>query len=171
MPRLAIAFAAVAMIAMAPPGLAAEETTLPARKAGIWELTTSMDEGVGPREQTMKICIGAEMEANTVSASIAEHKQSCARYEIKKSESGTVVDAECVFNGRNVTSETEMSGDFASAFSIKISSTTSDEKPGGKQTIVVRRRITQNGKYLGESCGDLKPGEAMAADGTKVLVQ
>jgi len=29
----------------------------------------------------------------------------------------------------------------------------------------------QNGKYLGGDCGDLKPGEAMAADGTKVLVQ
>ena len=31
--------------------------------------------------------------------------------------------------------------------------------------------IEQQGKYLGESCGDLKAGEAMGTDGTRVMVQ
>lgn len=39
------------------------------------------------------------------------------------------------------------------------------------QTRAAKRTIVQNGKYLGEACGDMKPGEAMTADGTKTTVQ
>ena len=42
-----------------------ESATLPTRKAGLWELKTSMDEGGGPREQVMKMCISEEMERLT----------------------------------------------------------------------------------------------------------
>jgi hypothetical protein len=41
----------------------------------------------------------------------------------------------------------------------------------GTRSVSVKRSITQTGKYLGESCGDLKAGEAKGADGKKVLVQ
>lgn len=150
---------------------AADGPTLPQRKAGFWELKTSMDEGGGPREQAMKMCIDASMEANTVIASISEHKQNCEKYDIKTEGGRTVVDAKCVFNGRYVTSVTEMDGDFTSAFKIKIASTTSDTKASSQQSIVVKRTILQSGTYLGENCGDLKPGEAEAPDGTKLLVQ
>lgn len=149
----------------------ADDATLPERKAGFWELKTSMDEGRGPREQSMKMCIDANMEANTVRASLAEHRKNCEKYEIRKDSGNTVVDMSCSFNGRFVESLTEMEGDFAKSFKIKISSTTSDTRESNQQTITVKRTILQDGTYLGENCGDLRPGEAMAADGTKVLVQ
>jgi hypothetical protein len=149
----------------------AEETTLPARKAGMWELKTSMDEGRGPREQSMKICIDATMEANTVQASLAEHKQNCEKYNIRKDGDKTVVDMTCKFNGRHVESLTEMEGDFSKVFKIKISSTTSDTREATQQTITVKRIILQDGTYLSESCGDLRPGEALSPDGAKILVQ
>jgi len=103
---------AALLTATQPTASPAGEATLPARKAGLWELQTSMDEGMGPREQTIKMCISAEMEANTVQASIAEHKQKCSRYEIKAADGKTTVDAECLFNERTVVSQTEMAGDF-----------------------------------------------------------
>lgn len=149
----------------------AEEATLPARKAGIWELKTSMDEGRGPREQMMKICIDAEMEANTVKASLVEHRKNCEKYDIKKDGGKVVVDMSCTFNERFVKGVTEMEGDFAKTFKIKIQSTTSDTRESTQQTITVNRIILQDGTYLGENCGDLQPGEAQAPDGTKVLVQ
>jgi hypothetical protein len=147
------------------------EETLPARKAGMWDVKTSMDEGRGPREQSMKLCIDAEMEANTVKASLAEHKQNCEKYEIKKDGGKTVVNMVCTFNGRHVESLTEMEGDFSKSFNIKIASTTADTRESTQQTITVKRVILQDGKYLGESCGDLRGGEALASDGTKVMVQ
>lgn len=143
--------------------------TLPARKAGLWEQKTVMDEGGGPREQTMKICIDAAMEQNTIKASMEDHKRKCTKYEVKVVDGVTVAEGDCRYDTRNVTSRTEMSGDFEKEFNIKISSRTSDAT--GKQSIVVKRTITQQGTYLGESCGDLKGGEAMASDGTRMLVQ
>ncbi|MEQ1669930.1 MAG: DUF3617 family protein [Hyphomicrobium sp.] len=144
--------------------------TLPSRKAGIWELKTTMDEGNGPRDQTIKMCIDDAMEKSTVAASIAEHKESCESYKIKAAGGTTTVEADCQFNKRRVVSTTTMSGDFKTAFDIKIESRTTDPKEKS-QTIVVNRTITQIGKYLGESCGELKPGEAEGPDGKKVMVQ
>jgi hypothetical protein len=35
----------------------------------------------------------------------------------------------------------------------------------------VKRTIIQEGKFAGDACGDLKAGEAMGADGHKIMVQ
>ena len=144
--------------------------TLPERKAGLWELKTSMNEGQGEKEMSMKMCIDGEMEKNTVAASISEHKSNCSFYEIKVSDGKTIVEADCIFNRRKVLSTTNMSGDFKNEFEIDIDSTTSNPE-AKEQTVVVKRSIKQHGKYLGESCGELKGGEAQAGDGTKILVQ
>jgi len=143
---------------------------LPERKAGLWELQTRMDEGNGPHDQTMKLCVDARMEKNTVSASVADHKANCSAYDIKASGGSTVVDSNCLFNGRRVISTTDMSGDFKSTFTIRIKSTTTEPQQTA-QSVVVKRTITQLGKFVGDSCGDLKPGEAEATDGTRMLVQ
>lgn len=149
----------------------ANEETLPERKAGLWELKTTMDEGSGPRENAMKLCIDATMEATTVKTSFNEHKANCEKYEVVRSNDATTVDMSCKFNNRHVTGKTEMSGDFKSAFKVRIDSTTSDDAANDTRTVTVHRVITQEGTYVGESCGDLSPGQALTADGQKVLVQ
>jgi hypothetical protein len=154
---------------LALPLRAEEPADLPLRKAGHWEIKTVMDEGFGPREQVLTMCIDADMERNTASASRQDHAKSCALYEIKKGTDATVVDAKCQFEGRNVESRTEMSGDFEHAFKILITSTTSGSERG--QSVSVKRTITQEGKYLGEDCGSLRAGEAMGSDGHKIMVQ
>lgn len=148
---------------------AADTVKLPERKAGLWELSTTMDEGLGPKDQTMKLCIDADMERNTVNASADEHAKQCSKYEITKNGDKTMVEMACQFASRHVTSHTEMTGDFENTFNVKIESSTSGEH--NKQSVTVKRTITQSGKYLGESCGDLVGGEAMGSDGSRMLVQ
>ena len=144
--------------------------TLPMRKAGLWELKTSMDEGNGPREQVLKLCLNDEMEKTTVNASIAQHKEACTSYDIKPAATTTVVEADCIFNKRKVLSTTTMTGDFKTSFEVKINSTTSN--PEAKdQSVVIKRTILQTGKYLSDSCGELKPGEAEGPDGKRIMVQ
>lgn len=155
------------MVAMA---ASDDAITLPERKAGLWEMKTTMDEGNGPQDQTMKMCIDERMEKNTVVASISDHKTNCSTYNVKADNGSTTVDADCIYNKRKVLSTTTMSGDFKTAFEIKIQSTTSDPEKKD-QSVVVKRTITQLGTYLGDACGDLKPGEAQSADGTRILVQ
>jgi hypothetical protein len=159
--------AAAFFVASASSGALAQE--LPLRKAGLWELATVMDEGRGPRDQKLNMCIDDAMERTTAAASLAEHKANCARYDIKQEGGTTVVDADCAF-GSSVQSRTEMSGDFKTSFQVKIESTTINSNSQG-QSVPVKRTITQTGTYLGESCGDLQPGEAMGPDGAKVAVQ
>lgn len=165
-------FAPLAILGFSALAAASDEAapTLPERKAGLWELKTIMDEGNGPHDQTMKLCVDGQMEKNTVSASVLEHKANCTTYDIKAAGGNTTVDSDCLYNGRKVMSTTNMSGDFKSAFEIKIESTTTDPEQKA-QSVVVKRTITQVGKYVADSCGNLKPGEAEAADGTRILVQ
>jgi hypothetical protein len=147
----------------------AAEVELPLRKAGKWEQKTTMEEGGKNHEQTLTICIDGEMERNTALNSAGEHKAQCSKYEVKKDGDKVVIDAVCKMNGRDVESLTEMSGDFTNTFDVKISSTTSGIQDS--QSISIKRVIEQKGKYLGESCGDLKAGEAMGTDGTRLMVQ
>ncbi|MFA5899798.1 MAG: DUF3617 family protein [Hyphomicrobium sp.] len=156
-------------VGMQVPALGAEETKLPLRKAGMWEQSTVMEEGGKKHEQKLTICIDADMERNTALASDAEHRRSCSKYEVKKEGDAVVVDATCNMNGRDVESRTQMSGDFQSDFMVKIDSTTSGVQDA--QSVSIKRMIEQHGKYLGESCGELKAGEAMGTDGSKLLVQ
>lgn len=142
---------------------------LPVRKAGRWELKTVMDEGLGPREQTLTMCVDAEMERKAVAGSAAEHKESCSKYEVVKSDGKVVVDAVCKMRERDIESHTEMTGDFQKAFAVRIESTTSGMN--GSQSVSVKRTITQDGTYVGESCGDLQAGEAVGANGVKIMVQ
>jgi len=147
----------------------ATDAKLPERKAGLWEMFTTMDEGLGPKDQTITMCIDADMERTTAAGAAEEHGKQCSKHEIKREGEKTVVDMSCQFASRHVVSRTEMSGDFKTAFEVKIESTTSGEQ--SNRTVSVKRTITQKGKYLGESCGDLLGGEAKGPDGNKVLVQ
>src|SRR5688572_21395316 len=75
----------------------ADDARLPERKAGLWELSTTMDEGLGPKDQTMTLCIDADMERTTVAASTEEHAKQCTKYDITRQGERTVVDMSCQF--------------------------------------------------------------------------
>lgn len=161
-----LSFTLLCLTIFAPGALAAE---LPLRKAGRWEMKTVMEEGGRKHEQTITICIDADMERNTAANSADEHKRSCSRYDLKQDGDKVVVEATCNMNGRDVESRTEMIGDFQNAFEVKIDSTTSGID--GAQSVSIKRTIDQHGKYLGAECGELKAGEAMGTDGKKIMVQ
>lgn len=166
--------AASTLLALSTTSLSAagsDNIELPTRKGGLWEMTTVMDEGGGPREQTMRMCVEKDMEFNSVHSSIIEHLQNCKKYDVKKSPEITTIDADCKFNGADVSSFTEMRGDFAKSFEVKIKSTTVPPMSQSGKTVPIKRTISQQGTYAGEACGDLQPGEAMGSDGKKYLVQ
>lgn len=146
---------------------------LPLRKAGLWDVKTESDEGAGPRQQRLTMCIGEELERSSVISSGIENRANCSQYAVKKLAGSTIVDATCAYDQRQVTNHTELSGDFETSFAVKVVSTTAGKAPRsqGGQPINVHRTILQEGKYLGESCGDLNAGEAKTADGAKVTVQ
>ncbi|MGE3228594.1 MAG: DUF3617 domain-containing protein [Hyphomicrobium sp.] len=168
-PHLRALVLAAGLVTLQGAAASAGDAQLPLRKAGLWELSTTMDEGLGPKDQTLTLCIDADMERTTATASDVEHSKQCSKYEIRREGEGTVVDMSCQYASRHVASRTEMSGDFNTSFEVKIESTTSGEQ--NEQTVSVKRTIVQKGRYLGESCGDLVGGEAKGPDGSRILVQ
>lgn len=164
---LVVLAAAVAASGFSP--ALADDARMPERKAGLWHMATTMDEGQGPVTQDLTMCIDADMERTTVAASADEHGKQCSKYEIKREGETTVVEMSCQFSGRQVVSKTELSGDFKSAFLVKIASTTSGEH--NSKSVSVTRKISQSGKYVSEDCGDLAGGEAKAPDGSRIMVQ
>ena len=135
----------------------------------MWEQKTTMDQGEGPRDHAMTMCVDDAMEKQTVFASIKQHKENCSKYVIEVSGGTTVVDSDCVLNDRPVTSTTKMTGDFQSGFQIEIETRTTLSDNGRSR--VMTRHISQTGKYLGADCGDLKPGEAKGSNGDRIMVQ
>lgn len=169
--RITFAFLLAFLLGLSAPLTAfAEKTTLPTRAAGKWHIDTTMDEGKGPKKQSLTMCVDEQMEKTTAHASLREHQANCTKYEIKKVDSKVVVDAVCKYGRADVESRTEMKGDFKKAFTVKISSTTVVPTSEG-QSRAIKRTIDQVGKHLGADCGDLKPGQAMGTDGDKILVQ
>jgi hypothetical protein len=146
---------------------------LPLRKAGLWQVHTQTDEGSGVQKQDLTMCIGEEMERIAVRASGADNRANCATYEVSKTTAGTTIDAVCSIEDRKVVTRTELTGNFTSEFSVKVDSTTSGHAPRsqGGQPVNVHRIILQDGKYLGEACGELQAGEAKGADGRTLKVQ
>jgi hypothetical protein len=78
MPRLLIGSfikGAALVVALGGGAMAEGAAELPQRKAGLWELKTVMDDvGKGPRDAALAICVEAEIDRNTVRASLEEHK-------------------------------------------------------------------------------------------------
>jgi hypothetical protein len=160
----------LALVLTAAAPVMAADADLPLREPGKWKLTTEMDEGRGPIKQSLTMCITAEMEKATAATSASEHKSNCSRYDIRKEGDATVVESECAYAVDRVTSRTEMTGDFKTSFAVKIVSTTITQPPSGK-ALTRQRTINQTGEHLGADCGDIKPGEAVAEDGSRVMVQ
>lgn len=173
MHRVHIALLAAATVFGTTLATAEESLDLPLRKAGLWEVRTQTDEGKGMRSQDLTMCIGDAMERTAVRTSGAENRANCSKYDVKKTAGGTTVDALCTYDARKVSSRTELHGDFTTVFKVMVDSTTSGNAPRaqGGHPVNVHRIILQEGKYLGESCGDLQAGEATTADGGTVTVQ
>jgi hypothetical protein len=168
--RLPLTAAVLLLTTLLQAPASASDGDLPQRQPGKWKLQTEMDEGRGPIKQSLTMCITEEMEKNTAAASANEHKTNCSRYDVKKDGDKTIVDAECAYAVDKVTSHTEISGDFKTSFTVKIDSKTITTPPTGKP-IQRERKIDQSGEHLGDDCGDIKPGEAVTEDGSRVMVQ
>jgi hypothetical protein len=168
-----VLFVSVLLVQAPKVNAADEPSEIPLRKAGLWEVQTTTDEGRGTQNQTLTMCIGGEMERSTVLASIRENRSSCSKYEIRKTAEGTTVDAVCVYDERQVTNHNELRGDFTTGFEVKVVSATTGNAPRaqGGMPVNVSRMIVQKGRYLGESCGELHAGEAKTAAGQTVTVQ
>lgn len=159
--RLTLIFA----LALVTTSAAAQD--MPARKAGLWDLTMTF-EGRGMPPQTMQHCIDATTDKAMQDMSGGVRGQSCSKRETKKVGNTIVFDSVCSMGAGTTTSHGVVSGDFNSAYTIKINS----KREGGPAipNMPPESNMSIAAKWLGPCKADQKPGDMIMANGMKMNV-
>jgi hypothetical protein len=158
-------FVFIAVISAAP----ATALDLPARKAGLWEITMTM-EGRNIPMPTAQHCIDAETDKLMSSIGGDMRKDMCSKQDVQKVGNTFVVDSVCNIGASTTTSQAVVSGDFNSAYTVKVTSKREGgpAMPGmpadGSSTMSI------DAKWLGECKADQKPGDMIIA-GRKINVR
>jgi len=148
------------------PALEVRATELPVRKAGLWEMKLVKTGSPAP-EMTMQHCTDETTDKEMVSAFSPVSKETCAKRDIQRTATGYVTDAVCTVAGISITSHSEITGDFDSAYTIKIT-TRSEGGPAG----VPRDAVTMiDAKWMGACKPGQKPGDIAMPGGFKLNVR
>ncbi len=141
---------------------------LPARKPGLWELKMTF-EGRNIPAQTMQHCIDAatDKEMNTIGG--AMRRDMCSKQDVQQVGSTIVVDSVCKIGAATTTSHGVVSGDFNSAYTVKVNSKR-DGAPAPGMAAGGESNMTIDAKWLGACKPDQKPGDIVMAGGRKINV-
>ncbi|TMI99958.1 MAG: DUF3617 family protein [Alphaproteobacteria bacterium] len=140
---------------------------MPSRKAGLWEMTMTY-EGRGAPPQTMQQCIDAATDKAMQDMSAGPRGQSCSKRETKKVGNTIVFDTVCSTGTGTMTSHGVASGDFNSAYTVKINA----KREGGPAipNMPPETNMTVESKWLGPCKADQKPGDIIMANGLKMNI-
>ena len=142
-------------------GLAVE---LPVRKAGLWEMKM-VRTGSSVPDMTMQHCTDATTDKQ-MSTSFSPGKETCAKQDIQKTAAGFVSDTVCSVAGMTITSHAEITGDFNSAYTVKVTSKTE----GGPSGVPRDGTTTIEAKWLGACKADQKAGDIVMPGGMKMNI-
>jgi hypothetical protein len=157
--------AAVATLIVTP----AAALDLPARKAGLWEIKTVMDGGSQPA-QVAQHCIDAETDKLMNSIGGEMRKEACSRQDVQKVGATYVIDSVCKFGPMTSTSRGVVTGDFNSAYTVKMTSKREGAPNIPGMPADGSSNMTIEAKWLGACAADQKPGDMIMSGGRKVNI-
>ena len=148
------------------PAIEARAVEMPVRKAGLWEMKIVRTGSPLP-EMTMQHCTdeATDRDMNTGMAPAA--KDVCTKNDLQKTATGYVADSACTIGGASITSHSEITGDFNSAYTIK----TTSHGEGGSAGAPRDSTTTVEAKWLGACKSDQKPGDIVMPGGVKMNVK
>jgi hypothetical protein len=148
---------------LAVPANLARAADLPTRKAGLWEIKM-VNTGSPLPAMAMQHCTDETVDREMSNLASPMAKQICSKQDIAKTATGYVSDSVCNVGGFSVSSHSEISGDFNSAYTV---TTTSHSDLGSKGT--PRDTVMKiEAKWLGACKPDQKPGDIVMPGGFKM---
>jgi hypothetical protein len=143
----------------------ARAVDLPVRKAGLWEMKV-LRTGSPMPEMTMQHCTDETTDKDMSTAASPMAKEMCSKQDIQKTATGYVSDSVCGIAGMSITSHSEITGDFNSAYTVK-STSHSEGGPAGTRDSTT----SIEAKWLGACKADQKPGDIVMPGGIKMNVK
>ena len=144
----------------------ARAVDMPVRKPGLWELKMVRTGSPLP-EMTMQHCTDETTDKAMTAAASPMSKEVCSKNDIQKTASGYAANSVCSVAGMSMTSHSEVTGDFNSAYSVKTTSH-SERGPTGAPRDTT---MTIEAKWLGACKPDQKPGDIVMPGGFKMNVK
>jgi Protein of unknown function (DUF3617) len=138
---------------------------LPLRKAGLWQMKV-VRAGSVP-EMTMQQCTDATTDKDMASAFSPMADEVCSKRDIRQTATGYTSDAVCKIAGFSMTSHSEITGDFNSAYTVKTITHSERAVPGLPKDTTA----TIEAKWLGACKADQKPGDIVMPGGFKLNVK
>jgi len=158
---------ALALLAAAAPAAAID---LPARKVGLWQLKMSF-EGRNIPPQNIQQCIDAETDKLMNSFAGNLRQDTCSKQDIQRVSNTIVVDSVCQIGQSAMTSHAVITGDFDSAYTVKVTSRRSGGAPAPGMPADGTTNMTLDATWLGACKADQRPGDMIMADGRKMNVR
>ena len=153
-------------VVAASPALALD---LPARKVGLWEIKMNFDSRMPL--QTMQQCIDAETDKMMNSVGGSFRQDMCSKQEIKRVGSTIVVDSVCQVGPMTMTSQAVITGDFNSAYTVKVASKRAGGPPMPGMSADGTTNMTLEAKWAGACKPGQRPGDMITADGNKINIR
>jgi len=145
-------------------GATADE--LPLRKPGLWEMKIAKVGSQLPALTTQQ-CTDPSVDKEMVNTVSPIAKQICSKQSLQKTATGYVNDTVCTVAGATITSHSEISGDFDSAYTV---TTEAKTDKGPEQLRDTTTKI--EAKWLGDCKPGQKPGDiVMPGGGFKLNVK
>ena len=145
-------------------GATADE--LPLRKPGLWEMKIAKVGSQLPALTTQQ-CTDPSVDKEMVNTVSPIAKQICSKQSLQKTATGYVGDTVCTVSGATITSHSEISGDFDSAYTV---TTEAKTDKGPEQLRDTTTKI--EAKWLGDCKPGQKPGDiVMPGGGFKLNVK
>lgn len=145
---------------LAVPADAARAGELPIRKAGLWEMKMIRTGSAMP-ELAMQHCTDETVDREMHNLVSPMAKQICAKQDVEKTATGYVADSVCTVAGVSVSSHSEISGDFNSAYTV----TTTSHSDLGAKAAPHDTVIKIEAKWLGACKPGQKPGDIIMPGG------
>ena len=139
---------------------------MPNRKPGLWEIKMLMAGGQIP-PQTMQQCTDATTDKDMSTTFSPMAKEMCSKQDMQKTATGMVIDSTCNIGGVASTSRAEITGDFNSAYTMKVSSS----HAGGPAGMPKETTMSMEAKWLGACKPDQKAGDMIMPGGMKMNIK
>jgi hypothetical protein len=147
------------------PALDAGAAELPVRKPGLWEMKV-VKSGSPLPEMTMQHCTDESTDKQMSTGLAPAANDVCSKHEFQRTATGYVTDSVCSVAGVSISSHSDITGDFNSAYTVK--STSHSGGPAGAPRDAV---TTIEAKWLGACKADQKPGDIVMPGGFKMNIK
>ncbi len=157
--------APLSLMFVAASAFAAGAVEMPTRKAGLWEM--KMTPGAGAPAMTMQHCTDetTDKEMSTTFSPMA--KDMCSKNDIARTATGYATDSVCNIGGMATTSHADITGDFNSGYTVKMTS----HNEGGPSAMPRDNVMTIEAKWLGACKPDQKAGDIVMPGGFKMNIK